>query len=102
MRLIDADVFAKKAYDVAYPVVHGRDDHERGLTLSGIAELLDEIPTVYAVPVRHGKWLPREEGVLYPFWERYTCSECGKHSDDTCYCPNCGADMRGADNDTVD
>ena len=55
--------------------------------------VIDEQPTVDAVPVRHGKWLPREEGVLYPFWERYTCSECGKHSDDTRYCPNCGARM---------
>lgn len=50
MRLIDADAFAKKAYDVAYPVVHGRNDHERGLTLSGIAELLDDMPVVEAVP----------------------------------------------------
>ena len=47
------------------------------------------------VKVVHGKWLPREANVLYPFWERYTCSECGKHSDDTRYCPNCGAKMDG-------
>lgn len=51
MRLIDADAFAKKAYDVAYPVVHGRNDHERGLTLLGLAQLLDEMPVVEAVPV---------------------------------------------------
>lgn len=51
MRLIDADALAKKAYDVAYPVVHGRNDHELGLTLMGIAQLLDEMPTVDAVPV---------------------------------------------------
>ena len=58
-------------------------------------ETIESIPTVDAVPVRHGKWLPREASVLYPFWERYTCSECGKHSDDTRYCPNCGAKMDG-------
>ena len=64
MRLIDADALAKKAYDVAYPIIHGRNDHERGLTLSGIAQLLDEMPVVEAVPVirckdcKHyiGKW----------------------------------------------
>ena len=50
-RLIDADALAKKAYEVAYPVIHGWNDHERGLTLTGIAQLLDEAPTVDAVPV---------------------------------------------------
>ena len=50
-------------------------------------------PTIDAEPVRHGKWMPREEGKVYPFWERYTCSECGEHSDDKRYCPNCGARM---------
>ena len=52
-----------------------------------------EAPTVDAEPVRHGQWLSREEGVVYPFWERYTCSACGKHADNTEYCPNCGARM---------
>lgn len=64
---------------------------------------IDQLPTVNiptavgesvgALPVRHGKWMPREEGVVYPFWERYTCSACGKHADNTEYCPNCGARM---------
>ena len=56
-------------------------------------EEIDQMPTVDAVPVRHGKWLSREEGCVYPFWERYTCSACGKHADDTDYCPHCGARM---------
>lgn len=51
MKLIDADAFAKKAYDVAYPVVHGWNDHERGLTLLGLAQLLDEMPTIDAIPI---------------------------------------------------
>ena len=66
-------------------------------------EEIDQLPTVNipttvgesvgALRVRHGKWLPREEGVVYPFWERYTCSACGKHADNTEYCPHCGAKM---------
>ena len=56
-------------------------------------ELIKKQPTIDAEPVRHGKWMPREEGKVYPFWERYTCSECGEHSDDKRYCPNCGARM---------
>lgn len=56
-------------------------------------EEIDEMPTVDAVPVGHGRWLSREEGCVYPFWERYTCSVCGKPADNSAYCPNCGAKM---------
>lgn len=44
---------------------------------------------------RTGHWINRSLNIKYPEWERYTCSECGKHSDGFDYCPNCGADMRG-------
>ena len=33
------------------------------------------------------------------YW--WTCSECGYSPDEKfCYCPNCGADMRGAEHET--
>lgn len=93
MRLIDADVFAKKAYDVAYPVVHGWNDHERGLTLFGIAQLLDEMQPVDAVPVRHGHWV----GIDDEPCEVFECDICGYiyETDSRLYnyCPNCGAKM---------
>ena len=54
---------------------------------------INNLKPVDAEPVRHGKWMPREEGCVYPFWERYTCSVCGKHADNTEYCPHCGARM---------
>ena len=40
------------------------------------------------VPVRHGRWLHRKNGVAY-------CSECKIDTveDETNYCPNCGATM---------
>lgn len=76
MRLIDADALAKKAYEVAYPVIHGWNDHERGLTLAGIAQLLDEAPTIDAVPVvrcadcpvPHNRWTgcPKLGGLVTP------------------------------------
>ena len=40
-----------------------------------------------------GKWINRSMNICYPEWERYTCSECGKHSYIYDYCPNCGARM---------
>ena len=75
MRLIDADALAKKAYDVAYPVVHGRNDHERGLTLSGIAELLDEMPVVKAVPADYIREKIRDlDNSIMKYGERFDYS----------------------------
>lgn len=60
---------------------------------------VEKLPVIDAVPVRHGRWVGNE---------RHTsCSICGQtycvpdgqeeHLDMTFYkyCPNCGADMRG-------
>lgn len=44
--------------------------------------------------VKKGKWISRKSNVVYPEWERYTCSVCGMHSDKYDFCPHCGADMR--------
>ena len=43
-----------------------------------------------------GEWIDRSDGgrIRYPFWERYECSKCGAKSENTNFCPNCGADMR--------
>ena len=52
------------------------------------------LPTVDAVPVRHGHW------IYHPDWQTdgecgYECSECGMGSDvDYQFCMRCGADMR--------
>lgn len=111
MRPIDADALAKRAYEVAYPVVHGINDHERGLTLTGIAQLLDKAPTVEP---KRGRWIEdaktyyeelnkRELGVdeYTPYFiDDIACSEClAKYStidNETQFfkfCPNCGAKM---------
>jgi len=93
MRLIDVDalIYRLKPYAHKYD-----DDDELPYSFiydSFIYEIKQE-PTVDAVPVKHGKWLDRsKEGVLYTFWERYTCSVCGNHADNTDYCPNCGTRM---------
>ena len=49
-RYIDADRLARQAYEVAYPIVYDNNSHERGLSLMGIAQLLDEQPTADVVP----------------------------------------------------
>lgn len=93
MRYIDADKFAKQAYEVAYPIVHDINSHERGLTLMGIAQLLDEQPTADVRENVMGKWI-KKKGSL---WSLATCSVCGELSveGDKPFCPNCGAQMIG-------
>lgn len=81
MRLINADAL-KKHYA-------WWEDEKQKLFDS----IIDQQPTVDAVPVRHGKWIDRNGAIVAPFWERYECSECGARSDNSNYCPNCGARM---------
>ena len=49
---------------------------------------LNNISPADVIPVRHGRWLHRKNGVAY-------CSECEIDTveDETEYCPNCGAKM---------
>lgn len=96
MRLIDAD---------ALRIVFTEKSSERvcGVELcKAIIFRIDEMPTVDAVPVRHGKWLYGESESGH---DGYYCSQCGKHvrwiygEEDINfirsykYCPNCGARM---------
>lgn len=44
----------------------------------------------------HGKWIKKTDGLPHlvkVVW--FVCSECGvQKSEETTFCPNCGADMR--------
>jgi transcription initiation factor IIE alpha subunit len=80
-RLIDADALIK-ALDIG--------DLPIRLTYE-----INNAPTVDAVPVKHGKWLP-ENRTMDAYW---VCSCCGFPSEAHGafkiykYCPNCGARM---------
>ena len=88
MRLIDADALAKF---IDYG--HLNNPNEKLYSENDIREMIDMMPTVDAVPVRHGQWIDRNGAIVAPFWERYECSECGVMSGNNKYCPNCGARM---------
>ena len=58
---------------------------------------LSELPSIYNNPmIPKGKWLEDNRGYFY-------CSECGDYPnnqrDKTNYCPICGADMRGGEDE---
>jgi hypothetical protein len=94
MRLIDADALIEKAY------WHGEHPDVENLYAEGVEAVdvsdIDDAPTIEAEPVRHGRWIKKQEkdtfaGYLYS----YECSECGRI--EKCrepYC-NCGAKMGG-------
>ena len=89
MRLIDVNAYLKKVCTY-------------NKTGCGSCRLQDKCPvnepTVDAVLVVHGKWLPIIEVNEYgePYQSGVYCSECGETSIyEPNYCPNCGADMRG-------
>ena len=93
MRLIDADAFLEEA--------RNRIDMQDVYLPIHIKELvIDEMSTIEAEPVRHGKWI----------WEEqvYNCSVCSHKAygnilecmDGTYkYCPNCGARMEIEENE---
>lgn len=62
-----------------------------------VCELVDDIPTIDAVSVVHGEWLDEHEDG-HGYWVG-TCSQCGKEKRVDNYCPNCGAQMKGADDE---
>ena len=94
MRLIDADRLLsdrmKKYYyhlkngDIAIPIID-----------------IEHAPTIDAVEVVHGKW--RRKMVDSGFNIDWVCSKCGYRvmTDfvSYSYCPNCGAKMKGADDE---
>ena len=57
---------------------------------------VDDAPAADVAPVVHGRWVEKEK---YTFGIMYDCSLCENRILDNGhpwnYCPNCGADMRG-------
>ena len=57
-------------------------------------EEIDQMPTVDAVPVRHGKWIDETFKPWGLVHHPFKCNLCGEHAEfASLYCPNCGARM---------
>lgn len=85
-RLIDADALKLSHCKECslYPDKCMGDDCDCGAIIH-----INAMPTIEAEPVRHGKWIVTNEGVV-------KCSECKRKFIllKENYCPNCGAYMR--------
>lgn len=101
-RLIDADKLKELMIEVLEhikenPKMDGQERHIiAGIHMLG--EMIDDAPTVDAVPVRHGRWIfIRDEGDGSGN-SLYSCSECGQGDIQSPvvtvpYCWHCGARM---------
>ena len=70
--------------------------NEIRFSMNDIRDNLENIPTIDAEPVRHGKWIETDEYDEY-YGRLYRCSNCNTSviSDFDYYCPFCGSYMRG-------
>ena len=70
--------------------------NSKGAPNFATAEVID------AVEVVREEWIDRSDGgrILNPWWETYECNKCGQYGMRMWnFCPNCGAKMKGADDE---
>lgn len=110
MRIIDADSLVRniKKWEKYIGKYEKYIPYDEDIYVSTMLTIEDE-PTVDAVPVRHGKWIIRDNPGTG--WYIVTCSECGEDVTSLIpmigffpnakamwdYCPNCGARMDSDD-----
>lgn len=75
MRLIDADKLKQNLNGNIAPY----------WIYPSVTKMIDEQPTIDAVPVVHGYWKNNNRCI--------SCSECGNNGIETDFCPHCGAKM---------
>ena len=99
-RLIEANALLSEMEKYSDDTARSKNEYLFGMQqrLETCIELVEDAPTVDAVPVVHGRW--KEDTGGYGFW---ICSHCGFVSEasgaDMLYkfCPVCGAKMDGKD-----
>lgn len=91
MRTIDADKLVDMLYDNEFAVLCPLDE------VSGV---VDACPTVDAMPVVHGRWIPFHSKISGDIQYRSACEIGFVAKSD--YCPHCGAKMDGERKDGGD
>ena len=86
MRLIDADALIDEIKTCLWDWEFLDGLNAKTVLKQTITDI-GNMPTVDAVPVKHGKW-EVINGIV-------SCTVCGEHCMEFNYCPNCGAKMDG-------
>ena len=99
MRLIDADALFNNLAD--YWGIPKDWDGRIHRICDDALSTIENFPTVDAVEVVHGRWMPTYHTYYnrdgeYQIADEFHCSKCGIYSrDEWHFCPNCGAKMDG-------
>ena len=65
------------------------------ITMNGV-KIINQFPSSDVEPVRHGRWLCVDTDTE----QFFLCNRCKKKEYwESKYCPNCGADMRGTNDE---
>lgn len=103
-RLIEANALLSEMEKYNDDTARSNNDYLFGMQqrLETCIELVEDAPTVDAVPVAYSEWIPKEKSDT-PYGLEMECAKCGFSVivNDALYfkfCPNCGARMDG-DND---
>lgn len=72
MRLIDADKIEPHEHLESFSNNHAE------FAMVAYMDDIDALPTVDAVPVRHGKWVDENGNRPYGYRFNWLCSECGR------------------------
>ena len=99
---MDNDLISRQATidfikEHSYPVRYDNTSIEQGMTVTGIEQALNEMPSIQPKQ-KTGRWIEIDD---YDAWR---CSECDEYfclyegtpqDNEYYYCPNCGAYMKG-------
>ena len=110
-RLIDADAMLEYL-NLMYDKQNDSNEPFNCAVLGAINYIKHKAPTIDAVSVVHGEWIKHKDRTVISgefidfFPAEYECSNCGLreahyfiNSKPHNYCPNCGAKMKGADDE---
>ena len=109
-KLIDVDAVKAMIYEkIPLSLFMMRTIKGAQQSMGELRGMIDELPTIEAEPVRHGRWI-KMTGMMPPEYHgHYECSECHWHmkgirsswtrEEELTYCPNCGAIMDGGEDD---
>ena len=100
MRLIDAEALFK-IVEMDAPVVNYGGNLVKAWVMAALRSE-NMCPTIEAVPVKHGRWVPMyeltSEGILLDEPMGYMCDQCkAKRRKRLNYCSDCGAKMDGGE-----
>lgn len=99
MRMIDADALKVYFVDLSKEKDIGFGDVGRMITVK-IEHIIDTIENAPTIEPKRGEWIRSSDIDIAWGSKVYTCSNCGhKRDSETNFCPNCGARMKGADDE---